>query len=500
MREAKESNLISTIDQYAEQVCADFDVPGLAVAIVKDDAIILAKGYGVKRMGGDQPISENTLFGIASISKSFTAMAVAMLVDEGKLTWDDPVTKHLPLFQMHDPYAAREITVLDLLVHRTGLNTVSGGTVWYGSEYNRNDIIHRIRHLKPVSSFRSTYAYQNNMYLVAGQLIPALTGKSWDAFITERIFAPLAMHSSNTSISAFDSTSDVSQPHTVIDGVLQVIRAHNYDNVGPAASINTTVLELAAYARLLLKGGRYKEQQLYSAEIARDLWTPHMLIPLLEEYPAAYRHLMPKFHHTYALGWNIQDYHGQGQRRVSHSGGIDGLCSLLTMIPEQNLGIIVFINNESSASWVLTNLILDFYQGVTEMAWYDVAQKEWLLKFDKQFESIDGRIPNTTPSLNIEQYAGRYYSKLYGDIEVRMGDGRLWLHFLKTAVFTAKLTHWHYNTFQIKWQEPIITDGLLTFILDAQGNISEIQLEQPNLLDVDFSELHPIKRVIEPTI
>ncbi len=422
-----------------------------------------------------------------------------MLVDEGKLKWDDPVTKHLPSFQLHDPYATREITVLDLLVHRTGLATVSGGTLWYGSAYSRDEVIQRMRHLKPVSSFRSAYAYQNSMYLVAGQLIPALTGKSWDAFIAERIFAPLDMHSSNTSINAFDSTSDVSQSHTVINGVLQVIRAHNYDNVGSAASINTTALELAAYARLLLKGGRYKERQLYSAEIARDLWTPHTLIPLSNEYPAAYKRFMPQFHHAYALGWGIQDYHGHGQRRVSHSGGIDGLRSLLTMIPEQNLGIIVFVNNESPAPWVLTNLILDFYQGATEAAWYDAVEKEWLLKLGKLSQPLADRIPNTTPSLDIEQYAGRYRSELYGDIEVRMGDGRLWLYFLKTAVFTAALTHWHYDTYQIKWQEPIIPDGLLTFILDAQGNVSEIRLEQPNLLDVDFSELHPIKRVTEPT-
>ena len=289
----EESIPVSTIDRYANQVRNDFNVPGLAVAIVKDDAVVLAKGYGVRKLEGNQSVTENTLFGIASISKSLTAMALGLLVDEGKLKWDDPVTKYNPSFQLYDPYATREVTVLDLLVHRTGLASVSGGAMWYGSDYSRREVIHRIRYLKPVSSFRSAYAYQNSLYLVAGQIIPALTGKSWDEFVAERIFAPLEMRTSNTSIKAFDLESNVAQPHVVIDGELQVVEPRNYDNVGPAASINSSVLELAAYARLLLKDGQYQDQQLYSAEVAHDLWTPHTLIPLPKEYPTEYKSLMP---------------------------------------------------------------------------------------------------------------------------------------------------------------------------------------------------------------
>ncbi len=484
------------IDRYAEKVCNDFNVPGLAVAIVKDGRVVMAKGYGVRALGSDQPATEESLFGIASISKSFTAMALGMLVDEGKLCWDDPVTKHIPSFQLYDAYATREFTVLDLLVHRSGLAPVSGGAVWYGSDYSRDDVIHRIRHLRPVSSFRSQYAYQNITYLVAGQIIPALTGQTWDDFVAERIFTPLEMHTSNTSITAFGAESNVFQPHVEVDGRLQVVALRNHDNVGPAASINTSVRELTAYVRLLLNGGQYKGQQLYSADIARDLWTPRTLIPLLDEFPEELSAYMPQFYQAYALGWRVQDYHGQ--RMVAHSGGVDGLRSLVTMIPGEHLGVIVFANAEVPAPWVMTNLILDLHRGGIDLDRYDAARTWWKQEKEKRTPKPDiAPVPNTTPSLGLEAYAGRYHSDLYGDIKVAHENARLKLTFLHTKSFNAELTHWHYDTFRIVWQDPVIPDGLLTFILDAQGNVAEMRLDQPNLLDVDFSELHPIRRVVE---
>ena len=192
----EEEIVLSKIDHYANLIRGDYDVPGFAVAVVKDDALVLAKGYGNRKLGGSEPVDDNTIFGIASISKSFTALILGMLVDEGKVKWDDPVSIHLPSFQLHDAYATREITILDLLVHRSGLATVSGGTIWYGSDYNRREVIERIRYLKPVSSFRSEFAYQNITYLVAGEIVQALTGQSWDNFVAQHVFAPLGMRAS----------------------------------------------------------------------------------------------------------------------------------------------------------------------------------------------------------------------------------------------------------------------------------------------------------------
>ena len=324
-------NVLSQIERYAEQVRHEYRVPGLAVAIEKDNEIILARGFGERKLGESQPVDENTLFGIASISKSFTALTLGMLVDEGLLNWNDPVTKYLPSFQLYDAYATREITVLDLLIHRCGLAPVSGGTVWYGSDFSRQEVIERIRYLKPVSSFRSEYAYQNITYLAAGEIVQVITGQSWDDFVTQRILVPLEMYTSNTSIKAFNAESNVAYPHALVDGQLCEVPPRNYDNVGPAASINSSVRELSAYARLLLNGGKYQDRQIYSPEIARALWTPRTLIPLATDFPQELESIMPQFLNAYALGWVIQDAYGQ--KRVSHSGGIDGLRSLLTLIP-----------------------------------------------------------------------------------------------------------------------------------------------------------------------
>ena len=489
-----EDILLSKIDRFAEQLRDDFDVPGLAVAIVKDDDLVLAKGFGIRKLGESHPVDEHTLFGIASISKSFTALALGMLVDAGKLHWDDPVTKHLPSFQLHDAYATREITILDLLVHRIGLATVSGGTLWYGSDLERQEVVERIQYLKPVSSFRSMYAYQNITYLVAGEIVQALTGCSWDEYVSHHIFKPLGMHTSNTSITDPETGSNVAQPHARVEGKLQAVAQRNYDNVGPAASINTCVIELAAYVRLLLNSGKFQGKQLYTTEIARDLLTPHTLIPFTDEYPDALNHLIPQFHNAYALGWVIQDAYGQ--KKVSHSGGIDGLRSLLTMIPQQNLGIVVFTNDEGPNPWLLTSIILDLYHNLDPGKWYDTAREHWLDLLAKRSMNIEGSpVAGTAPSLEIKQFCGRFNSDLVGEIEVSCPQDLLTLQFPHNSTFTGRLSHWHYDTFRVVWQDPMIPDGLLTFILDVQGLVAEMKLDQANLLDVDFSELHPIRRV-----
>jgi CubicO group peptidase (beta-lactamase class C family) len=481
------------IDSYANLIRDDYDVPGLAVAVVKDDNLELAKGYGTRKLDESELVDENTLFGIASISKSFTALALGMLVDEGKLKWDDPVTNHLPWFQLYDAYATRELTVLDLLVHRSGLAAVSGGTVWYGSDRNRHEVIERIRYLKPVSSFRSEYAYQNITYLVAGEIVQVLTGQSWDNFVAQHIFAPLGMRTSNTSIKAFAAESNVAQPHALINGQIQLIAPRNYDNVGPAASINTSAIELAAYAQLLLNGGQFQGRQLYSPDIARDLWTPHTLIPSPNEYLPALERFMPQFHHAYALGWVIQDSHGQ--KKVSHSGGIDGLRSMLTMIPQKNLGIIVLANNESPATWIMTNIIHDLYNEADPGTWYDAARGQWYEKLNKRSMTFEGPpVSDTVPSQDLEKYSANFISDLVGDIKIICEREQLSLIFTHTPSFTARLSHWQYDTFRVAWQDPVIPDGLVTFVLDAQGRVVELKLDQANLLDVDFSELHPIRR------
>ncbi|MDX1413978.1 MAG: serine hydrolase [Candidatus Promineifilaceae bacterium] len=484
---------IPAVEQEVEEILHDYQVPGAAIAVVKNDALLFAMGCGLRSIDEAHPVDIHTCFGIASISKSFTTMALGMLVDEGLLSWSDPVTKFLPDFQMQSAYVTREVTVRDLLIHRSGLPEVAGGTLWYGSRLSRKQVIAGMRHLRPASSFRSQYAYQNITYLAAGQIIPAVCGRSWDDFIQERIFAPLGMNSSNTSIHAYGGNDNIAQPHVEIEGRWTRVPLRDYDNVGPAASINTTAVDLAAYTRLLLNGGRFKDQQLYSSQIAADLWTPHSLIPIEARSPASLKYFLPRFHNTYALGWVIQDVPERAQIKVSHSGGIDGLRSLLTLIPGENLGIIALANNESPAPLFLTQRLLDRYWNVSNGDWYREALQKYIHLREQQVESAQSQpVPGTSPSLSIANYAGTFTSTLIGEIEITTSNGQLTLQFPHSPSLQAKLSHWHYDTFRLTWVDPVVPDGFVTFVLNAAGQIEEIRLNQPNLLDVDFSEIHPI--------
>src|SRR5262249_39948468 len=232
------------LDSYAARVLKEFDVPGLALAIVKDGRVVLAKGYGVRKLGEPAQVDEHTLFGIASNTKAFTSAALAMLVDEGKISWDDPVTKHLPTFQLYDPYVTREMTIRDLLTHRSGLGLGAGDLLfWPPSDYSRDEIIRRFRYVKPATSFRSRYAYDNVLYMIAGQLLGAVAGKSWDDFIKDRIFSPLGMTTSNTSVAALTSSRNSAAPHAKVEGKLKTLSPMPLDNVGAAGSINSSVAE-----------------------------------------------------------------------------------------------------------------------------------------------------------------------------------------------------------------------------------------------------------------
>jgi len=268
---------LQELDAYIEKAMQEWEVPGLAIAIVKDDQLVLAKGYGVREIGKGTPIDENTVFAIASNSKAFTAASLAMLVDEGKVNWDDPVTKYLVGFQLFDPYVTRELTVRDLLTHRSGLG--QSPALWYGSDYDREEILRRIRYLEPSWSFRSRFGYQNVMYLAAGQIIPAVTGISWDDFVQQRIFTPLGMSSTNTSVTDLKGLSNVARPHGKIDDKVKAIPYRNFDNIGPAGSINSNVVDLAQWVRLQLSEGLYQSERLLSPGVVQEMHTPQTIIP-----------------------------------------------------------------------------------------------------------------------------------------------------------------------------------------------------------------------------
>ncbi|MGH9902442.1 MAG: serine hydrolase domain-containing protein, partial [Pyrinomonadaceae bacterium] len=337
---------LKEIDEYAAKAIRDWNVPGMAVAVVKDDRLVWARGYGVRKLGEPTPVDERTLFAIASNTKAFTAAALAVLVDEGKIKWDDPVSKFLPSFQLSDPYVTRELTVRDLLSHRSGLATFGGDLLWYETTYGRDEILRRVRFLKPGSSFRSRYGYQNIMFLAAGQVVAAAAGKPWDDFIRERFLTPLGMTSTTTSITAFKSGDNVATPHNELDGKLRVIRYGNVDGAGPAGALNSSVTDMAQWIRLQLGRGTYQGKKIFSPAVSREMWTPQSIVGGVSEQAEKFN---PTRHfNLYGLGWFLTDYHGR--KVVSHGGGLDGMISQVAMMPEENLGVVVLTNSETPLS------------------------------------------------------------------------------------------------------------------------------------------------------
>lgn len=483
-----------SLDPWVNKVMDAWDVPGAVVAVVSSDEILFAKGYGVKTMGGNDPVDKNSLFGIASISKSFTAMALAMLVEEERLDWDDKVIDYLPDFAMSDPWVTQEMTVMDLLIHRSGLPSVAGGTLWYRSDYSREEIIRRIQYLNPSSSFRSHFDYQNVMYMVAGEIIPAVTDTSWDDFVKARIFNPLGMVHSNTSIHDLDENSDLAATHAVLaDGKLHQIQPRNHDNCSAAAGINTSAQELSAYLQLLLRRGEYKGSKLLSPEMVEDLWKHRSPLSMRKQRPIEEAATVPELYRSYGLGWINVDH--RGERRIYHSGGIDGYRSLATMIPEKDLGIIVMANNEArDMVYILTEIILDMVWGIEEYPYVENTIKESLADDQEWYEEIDPKNRDRNRlkrgDLKKTELVGVYQSEIYGDIEVIKDKKKLRLEFSHTPCLHGDLFRWEGDTYLIEWDDLYIPRGFVTFGKSESG--LEMRLEQPELLDVDFTELHPI--------
>ncbi|NIM48779.1 MAG: serine hydrolase, partial [Gemmatimonadales bacterium] len=295
------------LDDYIERVRKDWEVVGLAVAVVKDDSVVYAKGFGVRESGRPDPVDEHTLFAIGSNSKAFTAAGIGILVDEEKMAWDDKVVDHLPWFQLYDPYVTREITVRDLMSHRSGLGR-RGDLNWYGTEYDRDEVVRRIRYLKPNSSFRAQYGYQNTMFLTAGEVTEVVAGVTWDEFIDTRIFDPLGMVRSNTSTLDLEGVANVAMPHAKIDDNVTAVPYRNLDNVAAAGSINSSVQEMTRWMRLMLGEGELEGERVLSEAVVREVHTPQTITGMSPQT----KELFPSMHFaTYGLGWGLRDYHGR---------------------------------------------------------------------------------------------------------------------------------------------------------------------------------------------
>jgi len=477
------------LDAYVASVLRDFQVPGVAVAIVKDGKVILTQGYGVRRLGDTARVTPRTTFGIASNTKAFTATALALLVEEGKIEWDAPVVNYLPAFAMYDPFVTRELTIKDLLVHRSGLGLGAGDLLWWPtSTYSRKEIAHRLRYIKPATSFRSAYAYDNVLYLIASEVIEAVSGTSWETFITTRLLLPVGMTTSNPRLSAAADRGDVAATHAEIDGKVRPIAPFTSDNTNPAGGINSNAHDMAKWMIAQLDSGRVGDKRLWSQRSARMLWTGVTPTPIGTPLPEL-RHMQANFS-AYALGFGTRDY--RGRKILQHSGGLPGYVSLVTMVPDLKFGVAVLTNQESGLAFnAITYRIVDHYLGA-QAPDYLAAYRAQAARARAQLaqanqQAAAQRNAMSKPSLALGKYAGAYVDAWYGDIVIVEEAEKLLMRFTKTPSLVGDLEHWQYDTFVVRWRDrELRADAYVSFTLNPDASISEARMA-PASPDVDFS-------------
>lgn len=477
------------LDAYVSGVLRTFSVPGMAVTIVKDGKVLVAKGYGIRTLGDTARVTGSTRFGIASNSKAFTATALAMLVDEGKVEWDKPVVTYLPQFALSDPFVTRNITVRDLLVHRSGLGLGAGDLLWWpASTYTRKQIMHRLRDIPLSTSFRSAYAYDNVLYLVAGEVIETVSGKSWEDFIAERILTPLGMTQTTTRHSDAESSGNVASTHAFVGGTLQRVKAMTSDNTNPAGGINSTAGDVAKWLIAQLDSGRTGSARLWSQRAQRTLWTG--VTPMPFGVPTGPLGAVAPQFRLYALGFDVQDY--RGIKIATHTGGLPGYVSEVTFVPSLKLGIAVFTNQESGAAFrSVSYRVLDHFMGAAPTDWravFDSLEKSAAAALVTRVSGAStARDSLSKPSLPIERYAGRYTDSWYGDVTVTVHNGGLSLAMMPTPELVGELQHWQYDTFVVRWKDRSLrADAFITFQLAPDGKVESAKMA-PFSDEVDFS-------------
>ncbi|HTY36370.1 MAG TPA: serine hydrolase [Bacteroidota bacterium] len=468
------------LDAFVQSVQKEFVVPGLALAIVKDGKVVLAKGYGVRRMGDPARVDDRTLFGIASNTKAFTATALGILVEEKKIDWDDPVVKYLPWFQLSDPYVTREMTIRDLLVHRSGLGLGAGDLLWWPtSTYDRKEIARRLRFIPLVRSFRSAYAYDNVLYLMAGEVIEAVSGMSWEDFMATRILAKVGMTDSKVRHSDASGGGNVAATHAEVDGAVRPIEPFTSDNTNPAGGINASARDIAKWMIVQLDSGRVAGgPRLFSPQTTVQLWRIVTPVPIGNP-PPELPGLRINFN-GYALGFGISDY--KGYKFVHHTGGLPGYVSKIAMIPELKLGVAVLTNQESGEAFeTITYHVLDQFLGGKQTDWLDGFRKvhartlSMIGMADKMTEGK--RDSSSHPSLPLANYAGTYSDPWYGDIRIEMENGKLVMKFGHTPSLEGELQHWQYDTFIARWKDrELRADAFVTFSLNPDGSIDQAKM------------------------
>ncbi len=488
------------IDHLITDAMKRFNVVGVAIGIVKDDEVVLTKGYGVRSIHTQAPVDAHTNFAIASNTKAFTSAALAILVDEGKLKWTDNVVDYIPEFRMYDPYVTANFTIVDLLTHRSGLGLGAGDLMFFpdGSEFTIKDVLTCFQHFKPVSAFRTKYDYDNLLYLVAGEIIGRISGMHWEDFVKTRILDPLGMDNSYCSFQQKPDMPNVANPHSTETGPLKEIPHFEKDAKkinGAAGAILSNVDDLCNWMRLQLNKGKYGanlEKQLFSEASHRYMWRIHTVTNFSPDsrYNTHFA--------GYGLGWGLRDV--AGKMSVTHTGGLPGMLSKTILIPDLNLGVVILTNTSMGGGPLfsaVTQTIVDSYLGLDNFQWTDKHAEQYEQMLGTA-DSVVTRVWQTVEAaddahIDPADYVGIYEDKWFGKVEVSMKDGQLWFRAYRSRKLNGPMSYYQANTFAIKWEyQDMPADAFAMFSLDEEGKAQRIEMKgiSPNIdFSFDFQDL-----------
>jgi|WetSurMetagenome_2_1015567.scaffolds.fasta_scaffold39463_2 CubicO group peptidase (beta-lactamase class C family) len=469
-------------EQYLENAMKDWKVQGCAVSIVKNGKIVYTKGFGLRDVKNNLPVTPNTLFAIGSCTKAFTSAAVCLLVDEGKIDFDKPVITYFPDFRLQDDYVTAHVTPRDMLCHRTGLPRHD--YMWYGNfSLSRKEVIEKMRYLEPSKGFRETWQYQNGMFAVAGYVVELVSGESWENFVARKLFEPLGMKSSNFSVNESQKSSDFAKPYSEVKDVVKEIPFYNIDVMGPAGSINSNVVEMANWVIMQINCGKFNDKQIVSESSLRQTQTPQMVMPggMTDEV----------FYSTYGMGWMITSY--RGHLRIEHGGNINGFSASVCFLPKDSIGVVVLTNMDgTSLTSIARNYAIDKLLGLSEIDWSnrllgDIKKAKEVAK-ENEGKKDPNRIEGTEPSHPLKTYTGKFENSAYGTIEIILSDDKLIADFHSTKI---GLKHYHYDIFET-FENDEVPNTKISFFSNLKGDIDKATVPlQSGVKDIEF------KRVVE---
>ena len=488
-----EKDPLAGFDEWVEGVRKEWKIPGLAVGIVKDGQIVLAKGYGLRNVEKNLPVTPDTLFAIGSNTKAFTAAGLALLVAEGKLEWDKPIREYIPSFKMWDDYVTEHMTPRDLVTHRSGLPRHD--LLWYGSNYTRKEMFDRLRYLEPSRGFRDRYQYQNLMFMTAGYLIEQVSGQTWEDFIRTRFFGPMEMKNSLTSTSGMPHAADASLPYNEEKDVVKAIPYRVIDSVGPAGSINSSVRDMASWLIVQMNGGKYKDKQIIPEAQLRITQSPQVVMPPTPGLPQ-YDEL---FHQMYAMGWMISAYRGNPIQM--HGGAIDGFLSQVAMLPRQKVGVVVLTNCTPNRLYdVIAYQVFDRFLGLEPVDW-NKRKREEVARAKEQQEKARAdaeaaRKKNTTPSHALADYAGKYEHPGYGTLMIGNSGGALKASY---NGLSANLRHYHFDVFE--GVEDQMQGMKFNFAMNGKGDVDRVLVPlQGGVADIVFTRVAEGKQLAKDVL